>query len=72
MTGPEHFRRAEKYIDEAAFHLDKEEMQTAVTWATLAQVHATLATAAATAIGTSAQETRAWADAARTKPSGRG
>lgn len=64
MTGPEHFQRAETYIGKAAIHLDEGGHASAVTWATLAQVHATLAAAAATALGTSAQEARAWADVA--------
>jgi hypothetical protein len=51
MTGPEHFRRAEQLAAEAAKHLGQGEGQdTAAVWAAVAQVHATLALAAATAL----------------------
>jgi len=59
MTGPEHYRRAENLAAEA-IELATEgdegpptpgEQATAATWAALAQVHATLALAAATALG---------------------
>lgn len=50
MTGPEHFRRAEKLAAEAHKHLGHGEGQTtAALFAAVAQVHATLALAAATA-----------------------
>jgi len=58
MTGPEHFHRAEELTAEAHKHLGHGEGQaTAAVWAAVAQVHATLALAAA--VG-----------ATRTKPSG--
>jgi len=48
VTGPEHFRRAEQ-LAAAAKHLGQGEGQdTAAVWAAVAQVHATLALAAAT------------------------
>lgn len=51
MTGPEHYRRAEQLAAEAYRHLGQGEGQaTAVAWAAVAQVHATLALAAATGI----------------------
>jgi hypothetical protein len=49
MTGPEHFRRAEQLAAEAEKHLGQGDGQaTAAVWAAVAQVHATLALAAAT------------------------
>ena len=49
------------------------ETATAGVWAAVAQTHAVLALAAATAIGTSGGDHRAWADAAGTRlGSGRG
>ena len=48
MTGPEHFHRAEELAAEAHKHLGHGEGQaTAAVWAAVAQVHATLALAAA-------------------------
>jgi hypothetical protein len=48
MTGPEHFHRAEELTAEAHKHLGHGEGQaTAAVWAAVAQVHATLALAAA-------------------------
>ena len=53
MTGPEHFLRAEQLAEEAHNHLGQgDEQATAAVWAAVAQVHATLALAAATAVGT--------------------
>ncbi len=50
MTGPEHFRRAEQFASEAEKYLGQGEGQdTASVWAAVAQVHATLALAAAAA-----------------------
>ena len=39
-------------------------------WAAIGQVHATLALAAATAVGASGADSRAWADVAATKLTG--
>jgi hypothetical protein len=68
MTGPEHYAEAERLLTLADRHT------TGVTYArewaltlTAAQVHATLALAAATAVGTAGPETRAWADVAATQ-----
>jgi hypothetical protein len=59
MTGPEHFRRAEKLADEAHKHLGQGEGQTtAALFAAVAQVHATLALAAATADAARAGDAR--------------
>jgi hypothetical protein len=67
MTGPEHYRRAEELAQEARKLLGQGEGQnTAAVWAAVAQVHASLALAAATALGSSYE----WNDAASTKLSG--
>jgi hypothetical protein len=67
MTGPEHHRRAEELAAEARKLLGQGEGQdTAVAWAAVAQVHASLAVAAATALGSSFE----WNDVAATKLSG--
>ena len=48
MTGPEHFRRAEELAAKAAEYLGQGDGQdSAAVWAAVAQVHATLALAAA-------------------------
>ena len=69
MTGPEHYAEAERLLTLADRHT------TGVTYAqewtltlTAAQVHATLALAAATAVGTAGPDLHAWADVAATKP----
>jgi hypothetical protein len=74
MGGPEHYRRAEELAAEAHRLLGQGDGQaTAGVWAAMAQTHAVLALAAATAIGASGVDTRAWADAAGTRlGSGRG
>ena len=74
MTGPEHYRRAEELAAEAHRQLGQGDRQaTAGIWAAVAQAHAVLALAAATAIGESSVDDRAWADAAGTRlGSGRG
>lgn len=69
MTGPEHYREAERLIELAriARHSDLYGGSIAPQDAMIladAQVHATLASAAATALGTSRAETLAWAEAA--------
>ena len=70
MTGPEHYVRAEELAAEAHRLLGQ---ATAGVWAAVAQAHAVLALTAATAIGASGADTRAWADAAGTRlGSGRG
>jgi hypothetical protein len=64
MTGPEHYRRAEQLAAQAHKYLGQGEGQdTAAVWAAVALVHATLAQAAAAALGSS----REWNDAAGNK-----
>lgn len=68
MTGPEHFRRAEELAAQAHKLLSQADGQaTAGVWAAIAQTHALLALAAATAIGTSNLDSRACIDAAGTR-----
>jgi hypothetical protein len=68
MTGPEHFRRAEELAAEAHKLLGHGDGQaTASVWAAVAQTHAVLALAAATAVGTSSADSRAWTDVAGTR-----
>ena len=65
MTGPEHFRRAEELAATAHKLLDQVDGQiTAGVWAAVAQTHAVLALAAATVVGTSNLDNRAWVDVA--------
>src|ERR1700758_3395513 len=68
MTGPEHYAEAERLLTLADRHTrggtyDQEWMLTL----TAAQVHATLALAAATAVGTAGPDGHAWADVAATR-----
>lgn len=64
-TGPDHFRHAEELADEADRRLEHMDWDAAVAWAAAAQVHATLAHAAATALhGDSLIDTHAWREAA--------
>jgi hypothetical protein len=49
MTGPEHYREAESDRDAAARASDRGQEEDAMFWLGSAQVHATLALAAATA-----------------------
>ena len=70
MTGPEHYAEAERLLALADRHTrgvtyDQEWTLTL----TAAQVHATLALAAANAVGTAGPDGHAWADVAATKPS---
>ena len=69
MTGPEHYRKAEELTAKAHDYLGQGEGQdSAAVWAAVAQVHATLALAAATALGTATvAEPQAWHAAAGTK-----
>lgn len=65
MTGPEHYRRAEELAERADEFVSS---RVGVPWAAAAQVHATLALAAATALGRiSPADERAWRDAAGTE-----
>ena len=74
MGRPEHYRRAEELAAEAHRLLGQGDRQAAAgVWAAVAQTHAVLALAAATAVGSSGADNRAWADAAGTRVgSGRG
>ncbi len=70
MTGPEHYTEAERLVALADRHSSgatygQEWMLTL----TAAQVHATLALAAATAVGTAGPDGSAWAAVAATRPS---
>lgn len=68
MTGPDHYRKAEELTAKAHDHLGQGEGQdSAAVWAAVAQIHATLALAAATALGLRAGDGRAWAEVAGTK-----
>jgi hypothetical protein len=72
MTGPEHFRRAEGLAAKAAEYLGQGDGQdSAAVWATVAQVHATLALSAATALARTSADDRAWIRAAGPEPSPR-
>ncbi len=74
MTGPDHYLEAERLLDELiSINPGGGEMHRASEVAlAAAQVHATLALAAASALGISASESRAWADAAGTRLSAGG
>jgi len=63
MTGPEHYRAAQLLLAEAESQPGEASVRSIVT----AQVHATLAVAAATALGTARDDALAWDDAAGTK-----
>lgn len=69
MTGPEHYAEAERLLALADRHTRG--VTYAEEWAltlSAAQVHATLALAAATAVGTAGPDLHAWAGVAATKP----
>jgi hypothetical protein len=67
MTGPDHYRKAEELAAKAGEYLGQGEGQdSAAVRAAVAQIHATLALAAATAVGANAADGRAWADVAGT------
>jgi hypothetical protein len=71
MTGPEHYAEAERLLAVADRHTSGVTYGTEWTLTlTAAHVHATLALAAATAVGTAAPDHTAWADIAATKPGG--
>jgi len=72
MTGPEHYAEAERLLTLADRH--SQGATYGQEWAltlTAAQAHATLALAAATAVGTAGPDGHAWADVAATRPSTR-
>lgn len=73
MTGPDHYRKAEELTEKAHEYLGQGDGQeSAAVWAAVAQIRATLALAAATALGTAAAEGRVWADVAGTRLSADG
>jgi hypothetical protein len=65
VTGPEHYREAERIMD-ALYGRGRGSVPGEATYAAEAQVHATLALAAATALGHSRTDQLAWADIAGT------
>ena len=69
MTGPDHYAEAERLLALAGRHSKGATygQEWTLTLAA-AQIHATLAVAAATAVGTAGPDSRAWADVAATKP----
>ena len=70
MTGPQHFRKAEELAVKAAEYLGQGDGQdTAAVWAAVAQVHATLALAAATGTSTPG-DSKAWFEVAGTADTG--
>jgi len=74
MTGPEHYREAEKLLAHADVAIDEGYSDRAGLMHAEAQVHATLALAAATALndgngGLPAADFATWKDAAATKAS---
>ena len=67
MTGPDHYGKAEELAAKAHDYLGQGEGQdSAAAWAAVAQVHATLALAAATSLETIAANGRAWHEVAGT------
>jgi hypothetical protein len=67
MTDPDHYRTAEELTAKAHDYLRQGEGQSAAVWAAVAQIHVTLALAAATTLGTTAANGRAWHEVAGTK-----
>jgi hypothetical protein len=70
MTGPEHYTSAEQWLYKAQNEDARGGLETAESCAAIAQVHATLALAAATALGTDQpqRDRVAWYAAAGAKP----
>ncbi len=69
MTGPDHYAEAERLLALAGRHSKGATYgQEWTPTLAAAQIHATLALAAATAVGTAGPDSRAWADVAATKP----
>ena len=69
MTGPEHYIAAEELLEDAGHARDEDDAARVLG---IAQVHATLALAAATAVGKRDIDNRAWVVAAGTGLSRRG
>lgn len=71
MTGPEHFRRAEEFAAKASEYLGHGDGQdSAAVWAAVAQVHATLALAAATMLNSEGPQQAAAAAFQPSSPAG--
>jgi hypothetical protein len=70
MTGPEHYLEAERLLADRLNLSGRYEGVVSREVAAHAQVHATLALAAATALAAESLDSRAWRDAAGTKLSG--
>jgi 4-hydroxybenzoate polyprenyltransferase len=72
MTGPDHYAEAERLLALAGRHSSGATYgpEWTLTLAA-AQIHATLALAAATAVGTAGPDGHAWADVAATMPNAR-
>ncbi len=73
MSGPEHYRQAEQLLGGALWHLDEGRAEPATLLLAAAQVNATLALAAATALAPSSYahdypEFAGWARVAGTRP----
>jgi hypothetical protein len=70
VTGPEHYRKAEQWLGDAAEAVSPDADMGYLAWkVSVAQVHATLALAAATGLGMDQQphvDTDAWCEAAGT------
>ena len=64
MTGPENYQEAEEIITQVLHDSYDTSKYSIADMAALAQVHATLAAAAATAIGSDSSEKRSWLDVA--------
>ena len=64
MTGPEHYIAAEELLEDVGHARDEDD---AARGLRIAQVHATLALAAVTAVGTRDIDNQAWVAAAGTK-----
>ena len=67
MNGPGHFARAAELMTQADQAILEADPPRGAVLAAIAQTHATLALAAATALGTSPAEARAWAEVAGTR-----
>ena len=68
MNGPSHYVKGEEPAERAESLIEPGDLHgLAPVWVALAQVHATLAEAAAAALGTSHVEALGWADVARTR-----
>ena len=76
MTGPEHYREAEQLLASGLFHRDEGRPEPAAAALAAAQVHATLALAAATALQPSSYandypEHTEWSKVAGSREAGR-